>query len=189
MIEEWKDLEDFPDCQVNNLGRVRSVDHIIHIVQSYREVDFHSKGRILRQKDIRGYKNVGMSIGGGKIQTKQVHRLVMTAFNPVPNMGSLQVNHKDFDKSNNSLDNLEWVTPSENTLHASCDGRLRVNNQQGSQNKSSKLDEATVLEIRSLLSDYTDKEIAAKYGVCRQTINNIRRRKSLESYINKNHNI
>jgi len=47
-----------------------------------------------------------------------VHRLVAAAFlGPPPSMGHSIVNHKDLDKGNNSVENLEWTTPSENQLH------------------------------------------------------------------------
>ena len=47
-----------------------------------------------------------------------VHRLVMMAFNPVEGMAELTVNHKDGNKGNNNLENLEWCTIAENNLHA-----------------------------------------------------------------------
>lgn len=50
--------------------------------------------------------------------TVVVHRLVCYAFNPVPNCDQLQVNHIDFDKHNNKITNLEWVTQSENIQHS-----------------------------------------------------------------------
>lgn len=174
MKEEWKDIIGFENYQVSNLGRVRSKDIVKHIVQEKREYDLHFKGKILSQKEIRGYKNVGLSDGNGKIKTKQVHRLVMTTFNPIDNMEHLQVNHKDCNKSNNNLENLEWTTPSENTKHASDNKLLRVNNQKGGKNKMSKLNEDIVKEIKTKLEFYSDKELAEIYGVCRQSINHIR---------------
>ena len=46
------------------------------------------------------------------------HRLVMRCFNPIDNFEDLQVNHKDGNKLNNNLDNLEWCTTKENAEHA-----------------------------------------------------------------------
>ena len=47
-----------------------------------------------------------------------VHRLVMETFNPIDNSQLLQVNHKDGNKHNNNINNLEWVTNMENMHHA-----------------------------------------------------------------------
>jgi|26BtaG_2_1085354.scaffolds.fasta_scaffold03894_4 hypothetical protein len=60
-----------------------------------------------------GYVTVGL-----KRKTFYVHRLVILAYSPVDDYESLQVNHKDGDKSNNRWSNLEWSTPQENSLHA-----------------------------------------------------------------------
>ena len=59
-----------------------------------------------------------------------VHRLVATVFIPNPK-GKPQVNHKDMDKENNDVTNLEWVTVSENHKHAFVNGRAAVASQLG----------------------------------------------------------
>lgn len=63
-----------------------------------------------------GYLFVALS-KDGKVKQYKVHRLVLMTFNPIENMEELQVNHKDEIKTNNHLDNLEWVTPLENTRY------------------------------------------------------------------------
>jgi len=57
-----------------------------------------------------------------------VHRLICIAFNPVINRVDLVVNHKDMNKLNNNIDNLEWVTSSENTLHYNRNTNVVKNN-------------------------------------------------------------
>ena len=52
------------------------------------------------------------------------HRLVMETFEPIENENEMVVNHKDLNKWNNKLENLEWVTPRENTLHAIKNGAM-----------------------------------------------------------------
>lgn len=60
-----------------------------------------------------GYVFVTLS-KNNESRTYLLHRLVLMAFCPCEGMENLQVNHKDFDRSNNRLDNLEWTTPQEN---------------------------------------------------------------------------
>ena len=99
--------------EVSNLGRVRSLDRVV--TDGSRRA-----GRILAPAtDGRGdgYKRVGLHLNG-KCRMAQVHRLVAAAFldrDPERH----HVNHKDGNPSNNQADNLEWVTSSENLLHAS----------------------------------------------------------------------
>lgn len=79
--------------------------------------------RILKQfNHSRGYKVVSFQIGGDKYK-KYVHRLVCETFLDNPK-GKPQVNHKDGDKTNNKLSNLEWATNSENRAHAVNNGLI-----------------------------------------------------------------
>lgn len=71
----------------------------------------------------RGYKRISLSING-KHERWSVHRLVALLFIPNPEQ-KLQVNHKDGNKENNDISNLEWCTASENVQHA-FDTGLRV---------------------------------------------------------------
>ena len=81
-------------------------------------------GKILSPSGSSGYKNVTL-FKNGKRKCALVHRLVMQSFvSPCPEGN--EVNHKDGNKTNNRLDNLEYVTPSENILHAFAIG-LRTN--------------------------------------------------------------
>lgn len=122
-----------------------------------------------------GYECVNLlrtedSPGRGKYKTMLVHRLVAATFlgeNP-----DLQVNHKDGNKLNNKVENLEWVTRSENMQHALASGLSQC---VGENHHRAKLTESDVEAICKLLleSDLEHSEIAQRFNVSRQTITNI----------------
>ena len=121
MIEEvWKEIVDYENYEVSNMGRVRSVDRIIY-QEGFGERRL--KGKIVKPWDNgSGYLKVCLGSYAGpdgkrKHPTEFVHRLVATAF--LGNPGNKpQVNHKDRDRHNNNVENLEWVTVSENINHS-----------------------------------------------------------------------
>lgn len=109
MVEIWKDIEGYIGLyQVSSLGRVRSLPREI---RNSRNENMMStiKGRILSPSDNGGgYLHVGLC-KNGTIKYHTIHRLVAKAF--IPNELNLpEVNHKDCQPSNNSVDNLEWCT-------------------------------------------------------------------------------
>lgn len=141
-----------------------------------------SKKFLSPQLDKNGYEKVVMTSTDGKRHRYSVHRLVMENFNPVENMSQLQVNHKDGNKRNNNLDNLEWCTNYENTLHAIRTG-LRDNN--GEKNPSARLTTQDVLNIVSLFKqNYTCAAIARQYHVHATTIEKIKKRQTWTSVTN-----
>lgn len=105
--EIWKDIEGYEGYyQVSNLGRVKSLGNKSN----------HKQPIILKQALVLGYKCVSLS-KNRKAKMKKVHVLVAQAFLENKKKG-LQVNHKDGNKRNNCVYNLEWVTASENVKHA-----------------------------------------------------------------------
>ena len=101
--EEWRDLPNYEDhYQVSDLGRVKSLKH--------------GKERILKQNLRSKYLSVGLS--NGKVKSFSVHQLVVIAFlNHEPCGLKRVVNHKNFNKQDNRVENLEIVTPRENSNH------------------------------------------------------------------------
>lgn len=100
--EEWKELEHYPNYLISNLGRV------------------WSKARQKTMKTFEqnsGYLMLSIVRDDGVSKRWLLHRLVAFAFIPSPE-NKLYINHKDGNKHNNSVNNLEWVTCSENILHA-----------------------------------------------------------------------
>lgn len=80
---------------------------------------FNSRGSMLRPYvSNKGYLRVSLSNDKTKHKRFLVHRLVAEAFVPNPDCKP-QVNHKDFNRANNRVENLEWVTPLENLNHSS----------------------------------------------------------------------
>lgn len=119
--EEWRPVNGFDGkYDVSNYGRVRSIDHEVKSLGGYRTV----KGRIIKQRIEHGYCRVQLSISKHERQHKQVHRLVAEAFVPNPD-NKPEVNHIDGCKTNNCAENLEWVTSSENSVHAIENGLQR----------------------------------------------------------------
>ena len=144
-IEIWKHVHDFPFVEVSNLGRVRrwwksigyriingrdmkgylsirinDKNFFIHrlVAKTFIPNPYHkTNNRIMNNSVTRdGYIRVSIE----KYKCRElVHRLVAKAFiqNPEPNI-KLQVNHKNMDRSNCCVNNLEWVTCSENILHS-----------------------------------------------------------------------
>ena len=116
--EEWRDIQGFEGCyQVSNMGRVRSISRI---VRSGKNKQRRTNGRVLTPwKTKHGYLSVAL----GRREKQSIHRLVAKAFIPNPN-NYPDVNHKDEDKSNNNLSNLEWCNHSYNALYGTCQERL-----------------------------------------------------------------
>lgn len=107
MIEEWRAIEGYDGLyEVSNLGRVRSNNF-------YRFKEPHIISSHIR-KD--GYKTLALS-KNNVTKTYTVHRLVANAFLPNPNNLEM-INHKDEDRSNNCVENLEWCSRSYNQLYS-----------------------------------------------------------------------
>lgn len=110
--EIWKEIQGYEGLYaVSNRGRVKNL----------------MSGKVLKNVIVpHGYAKVGLCKGGGKIKQITVHKLVAEAFIPNP-LNLPQVNHKDECKNNNNMNNLEWVTASQNNKHSAHTKSCRIN--------------------------------------------------------------
>lgn len=168
--EIWVDVNGFEKYyQVSNKGSVRSKDRVTYgRNKSVRTV----KGRVLTQEITRGgYCRVSLSVNG-KIYRKSVHRLVATSFISPQPLKEKQVNHIDSCKKNNRVENLEWVTPSQNKKHSY---QSNTSDKKGENHHHTKLTNVEVLKIRRLydIGEYTQKELGVMFGQSRRNIGKI----------------
>lgn len=103
---------------------------------------------VAKRKNRYGYWRLTIVGSDGKSRDLLLHRLLAECF--IPNKeGKEQVNHIDGDKANYSLDNLEWVTPKENSEHASETGLLTV----GSSRAGTKITEEDAMFIKKKIRE------------------------------------
>ena len=128
-----------------------------------------SSNRILNHSVARnGYKKVCLRVNG-KTYTKSIHRLLAIQFIDNP-MNLPCVNHKDGNKLNNSLDNLEWVSYSSNSLHAYED-KLTIPARGADRSNLSEIDVLSIVKMKK--DGETLKSISSKFGVSASTISDI----------------
>lgn len=118
-VEVWKDIENYEGLyQVSNLGRVRSLDRV-DANKHYR------KGRVIAysmSSSGLGYRQVSLW-RDGKRENRLIHRIVASAF--LDNYDNLpQVNHKDENKENNTVSNLEWCSALYNVMYGTRNERM-----------------------------------------------------------------
>lgn len=161
MNEIWKDIEGYEGIyQVSSLGRVRSLDRIVMVYRQGQHIrKIPGKMKKPHLSNI-GYYSVNLS-KDNRPKFMLVHRLVAAAF--IPNPYNLpEVNHKDENKLNNMVENLEW-----------CDSKYNINYGTSIQRKN----EATSIKVLQrdlngkLIAEYTNSLEASKItGVERSTI-------------------
>lgn len=162
--EIWIDIQGYEGLyQISNIGRVKSLERLSKFNNSVGL----KKEKILKPfKDSKGYYRIKLSKNAIE-STKKIHRLVAFAF--LDNLENKpEVNHINGIKDDNRFDNLEWVTSSENTIHA-LNNNLKIS-QKGSEHGNSKLNEEKVLEIKKIGRSKSLKEIAQIYGVDKSLI-------------------
>lgn len=143
-MEVWKDMVGYEGhYQVSSLGKIKSLKKYFEDKDIIKKVT----------KDRRGYLRTNFWLNG-KIKGYRIHRIVATAF--IPNPENLpQVNHKDGNKENNAVSNLEWVSNLRNRQHAEEIGIRKI-----------KLSRNDVLNIRDIFNKGSSlSEIADTYNL------------------------
>lgn len=114
------------------------------------------------QINSRGYMVINLCIRSKKRKVR-VHRFV--AYQHIPNInGYPYINHKDCDKTNNHVENLEWCTYDMNKNHAIENGLYKKNSKYGENNKLSKMRDEEVKDIRRLIKEGNSyRDIYSKY--------------------------
>lgn len=167
MEEIWKVIQfngRFTNYSISNLGRVSGI----------------RKDFITPVTDKDGYLVFSLHLGNGYRVTAKIHRLVAEAFIPNPE-NKPEVNHKDGNKANPHVLNLEWSTGSENVQHA-FDTGIRGPSKYGSTHEWAKHSEDEIRKVCSLLIKGTPIDDISKIcGIPKADISNIRNGKIWKS--------
>jgi len=163
--EIWKEVAGYEGLyEVSNLGRVRSTKRIL--------IDKIGRARRYRSKILsggvsdKGYWAIMLCKDAAQKMTL-IARLVAEAFIPNPD-GKAEVNHKDGNKNDNSVSNLEWMTHQENSVHRHAVLRKNI----GEKNYGAKMTNEIVIQMRSMREEtgYAYRIIAEKFGLNQNTI-------------------
>ena len=147
-------------------------------VWSYpRTVVYQKPGRFLRPGRAENhYDSLALTSHNGAKISVAIHRLVALTYLPNPENKPF-VNHKDGDKRNNSVSNLEWCTEKENSEHAWKTGLMdhARYDRRGSRNPKVRLTEANVIEIKRRMATGKINQcaVAREFGVSRGAIGEI----------------
>jgi hypothetical protein len=125
--EIWKSIKSYNGLyEISSFGRVRSLDRVIEQRNRFKIVKHVYRGRLIIPRIPQNrYPYVHLSKAGKRLSIT-IHRLVANAFLK-KKKGRNEVNHIDGNKTNNNVENLEWVTSSENKMHCFLNGLRKQN--------------------------------------------------------------
>jgi hypothetical protein len=144
-MEIWKDIQNYEGSyQVSNLGRIKSLERGDICPNGGK---FIRKERIMKLRESNGYRRIQL-LRNGKYKVYQVHRVVAIAFISNPDNKPF-INHINFIRDDNSVENLEWCTHQENILHNVRNNRVKYNIAEFHPNSSITREQAT--EVKKLI--------------------------------------
>lgn len=159
----WKDIPDFPQYQINNIGQIRSFKNSKEgkLLALSPTSDSDPRLKVKLSKDNKRY-------------SFSVHRLMMKIFCPVENMEKLEVNHIDGNPQNNILENLEWVTSEQNHSHYK-NILIPQRKEEGIFIVGRKPDFLKIIFDNGIIHYYKgENEVVAALNISRNTINRIK---------------
>ena len=165
MEEIWKDIPGYEGYQASNLGRIRTYNKITYTARhGYR----HWQNRIIKLKPSKPNKKTSQGIGyritlwkDGKGRDFLVARLIATTFLENLIDTNMTVNHKDGNRLNNCVDNLEWLSRKDNITYGFENGQYK-------QIKTILIKGSTQLVFRSL--SQADRFLNRSIGYCRNRV-------------------
>jgi len=176
-MTEWKPIVGYEGrYEVSSDGQVRSLPRM----QTNRGGSLsHNGGRVMKGRlNSSGYFIVGLYSGGKKCKDNYVHRLVAVAF--LEDRQGTEVNHKNLDKTDNRVENLEWCSRQDNVNHAVAGGRYYGHT---NPNMAKKLTTDHVDDIRArAAAGELQRDIADDHGIHKSLVSKIHLRLTWASY-------
>ena len=123
-MEVWKDIKGYEGYQVSTEGRIRTYGKTTY---TEKHGTRHWKDRILKQKNAQDNAMRVELWKDGKHKTVLVHRIVALTFLGEPPKENMTVNHKDGNRRNNHIENLEWLSLADNIRHGFRTGLYHSN--------------------------------------------------------------
>lgn len=171
-MEQWKAIPGYEGIyEASDAGLIRRIKKS----NSYQMKNVTAPYPVAQNKNSRGYMECVLYDQHGSKRTFRVHRLIAAIFLPRPTIEKPEVNHKNLIKTDNSQDNLEYLSRRDNWLHALNFDSIRASIPRGASHWAAKLSEDDVSKIRLMLKqNIPQKQIASLFNVRPNTVSRIK---------------